>query len=82
MKVICIKTNKGWKFKTQFHPPLPPSPEFGETVTVVESKVNMGIPVYILTEYPYGGGYAQRAFIPISTIDEKEFEREYNKEKV
>lgn len=77
-KVICI--NKG----TCDNPRMP-QPEVGEICTVVEVSDNWfdGVLRYDLAEYdPSRYCYAAKNFIPLSSIDETEMERNYKTEKV
>lgn len=82
MKVICI--NENWVFgtgmkATEF------TPKEGEDYTVVSfGKCACGcrVDVYELAECGEGYGYDATHFIPLSSIDETEMERNYKTELV
>lgn len=83
MKVICIK--EGF-YSEKENRPIPIHPVVGEVVTVIRTT-SYGF--YYLSEYPTNGfsesGIAvwnHKKFAPLSDIDETEFIREYNTEKV
>lgn len=82
MEVLCIKDGQWMGFFSK--KPLE-GPVFGEKCKVVETKNNTlasGILAYVLLEYPtQTGGYSADCFVPLSNIDEREFEREEYKEK-
>lgn len=86
MKVICIDDRADENADLSHG--LPPI-VVGEIYTVTKyseySKNKYGIverwPVYCLAERGDGlVGYDVKRFVPLSNIDEKEFERNYNKE--
>lgn len=80
MRVICITKNWNHCYKAG----RLSSPTFLETCTVIgETDDNAA---YLLEEYPHPlspeFGWLKIGFIPLSDIDESEFERNYNPEKV
>lgn len=79
MKVLCIKTGQwvGVLSGTIFD-----GPKYGEIVTVVGDGYCGHFPTYDILEYPDDAGWNKEWFIPISSIDETTFERNYQKELV
>lgn len=84
MKVLCICSDweytKKWDRFMQFifgrnHP----DPVYGNIYNVIGEESN---DYYVLEEFAGNGGYEKDCFIPISEIDETEFERQIIKEKV
>lgn len=79
MKVICIDDKFKWEFGYRNYEPLDPS--FGEICTVIDQTIHYcGLLIYKLEGYDEW--YSSKKFIPISSIDETEFIREYKKELV
>lgn len=75
MKVICIDDkweNIGGDVKQW--------PVFGEITTVVYAFKDYQGEWYKFQEYDYNWDYEQCGFIPLSEINETEFERNYQKE--
>lgn len=70
MKVICIDATQSSNRLVYLN-----------TYTVYREAVYRGVPVYYLDEV-YNEPFMKERFIPLSTIDETTFERNYNKEKV
>lgn len=84
MKVICID---GVKKGTMPYDTCNPASHFdevyeGEIYTVTKQKEFYGHLCYFLAERRPNAAYYYGIFAPISNIDEKEFERNYNKELV
>ena len=78
MDVMCI--DDGW---TNGNIPSLPTkcPEFGETYKVIDcQQCDNGVWYYRLAGFPYF--WEAGAFVPVSTIDETKFERNYKKELV
>lgn len=76
MKVICIdNTNENEEC---------PTPVLGDAYTVINETRFAGYDFYEFYEIPFKCGthywYLKSRFIPISSIDETTFERNYNKE--
>lgn len=71
MKVLCIDdSNLEYGFL-----------KYGDVYTVIGEENHMGLICYFLEEI-VGESYVKTRFIPLSEIDETEFERNYNKELV
>lgn len=79
MKVVCIDDTAGSLIN-----PCGFTIKEGEIYTVYRTFIGMitGKPCYALNEDDYKGGYLCTRFIPVSDIDETEFERNYKTEKV
>lgn len=73
MRVLCINAAR-----TKGCMPCAPEVVEGETYTVTGECVSItGIPCYELAETKLR--YGKFRFVPTSDIDEREFERDYNK---
>lgn len=77
MKVICIDGD----FSHNGVKPKHGSPKTGEVVTKECAHKSEGIVWYGIVEYPHDW-FEAAAFIPLSSIDETEMERNYKTEKV
>lgn len=80
MKVMCISNS--W-YSMMYNEYNNDGPKYGEVCTVVSEICD----AYILNEYPkdaYGGdqAFSKPNFIPLSSIDETTFQRNYKKETV
>lgn len=80
MKVICIKTDT-------IHtsgPNIVPNGSLieGNVYTVIDTDVYDGRTYYRLAEIKYFAFYGAHLFIPISSIDETEFNRNYKTEQI
>lgn len=69
MKVICIDASPGRMTKR-----IPPFYE-GEQLTATQGPHPLD---YLIEEYPNTLGWDKKRFVPISTIDETTFKRNYN----
>ena len=79
MKVICIQTDT----KTVKGPQVPTnSVKEVEVYTVIGGERFNNKQYYRLAEMDYWTVYLSDLFVPLSQIDETEFERNYNKELV
>lgn len=76
-KVICIDDSPGQNTKFSG-----PTPKCGDILTVNWEGDYFGIYTYCFVEYGDRYGYAASRFIPLSSISESEFVRNYNTEKV
>lgn len=84
-KVLCVGSAEKFYRGTEQHPTGKFKPIEGQTYTVVwEGKSVKGYMVYSLEEDPnnFTYGWFVELFIRVSSIDEKEFVRDYNTEKV
>ncbi len=77
MKVICIETEwetlPGW-------PDAFGTPTFGSIYVVIIAFEDRYGSWYCLEGFDEHDAFGQGGFAPVSNIDEKEFERNYNKE--
>lgn len=81
MKVICIDAKKRPDEYNDVH--LVEGAEYNVIGEVQAYDKNYKMwPCYHLSEFPYPCAFDKDRFIPISNIDEKEFERNYKKELV
>lgn len=76
MQVICIESQMD--DKSDKHAPEVP---VGDIVTVVNCFTKWGMELYVFAEYD-GYAYETKHFIPLSSIDETEMQREYKHSKI
>lgn len=79
MKVICIDASRHSDCVI-FYPGFLKEGEIYIVIeeTVGRNKFNQFVPAYILEGQPIAGCYPKSRFAPLSSIDETEFERNYN----
>lgn len=79
MKAMCIKQG-GWNWAKPIFTHTPKDPEYGEEVTILREMDYEDVVICKLAEYE--SWYAREFFIPLSSISETEFERDYKTEMV
>lgn len=79
MRVICIKQGEWRRILSRIKAS---GPKYGDECTVISKGIgDKGLPTYRFKEWS-NDEYTRRHFIPLSSIDETEMERNYKTEKV